>query len=278
MEKFNTCCAALSFLILISGILLSSSSSNLYHSILDKTLDFAPGKILYDKWLTASPPLHLDIYFFNWTNPEEFGIKSKKPTFVEVGPFRFDVRVEKTNMVQIQQRESVHDLNYTVTVLNQLSAAAVYRAKDLNFFLRKSVSVSLSSMSSVQMTKTVGELLFEGAHFKILKFFRTMAFTETIPDKFGFFYEKNGSSDGIFNIGAGHKNNKMGMLYNWNGDNSTKFFDEECRNIGGASMDFFTDNINGKMVEIFNPEICRKVPSSTLVKVEFVELKVTDTI
>lgn len=54
----------------------------------------------------------MDIYLFNWTNPEDFTNKSVKPNFEEIGPFRF---------LEIPQKVNVrwHDENSTVSYRKQ---------------------------------------------------------------------------------------------------------------------------------------------------------------
>jgi scavenger receptor class B, member 1 len=57
-------------------------------------------------------PIYLDIYFFNWTNPEDFLNKSIKPNFEEIGPFRFQDIPFKVNVTW-------HDANSTVSYRKQ---------------------------------------------------------------------------------------------------------------------------------------------------------------
>lgn len=68
---------------------------------------------MYHKfWTEPPPPIYMDIYLFNWTNPEDFTNKSVKPNFEEIGPFRF---------LEIPQKVNVrwHDENSTVSYRKQ---------------------------------------------------------------------------------------------------------------------------------------------------------------
>ncbi|KAL3269263.1 hypothetical protein HHI36_008342 [Cryptolaemus montrouzieri] len=273
--KRTTLLTAISFFFIISGIILACSSGLILDIIMGKLLDLTPGEVLYKKWIESSPAMTFDIYFFNWSNPHDFSDESKKPSFSEIGPFRFNVRIEKVNVTYNNQNEtmsytrrkwykfvreeSAQDLDFNVTILNQLSAAIAYKARNMNFFKKKGSSMFISSVSNIHLTKRVGELLFEGFPDKTLDIFRMLDMKD-VPEKFGYFYKKNGSNEGTFNIGTGRGQFALGTLYSWNGQNSSKYYGETCREISGASMDFYTDNIIEKKVEIFHPELCRKIP------------------
>lgn len=55
----------------------------------------APDTRVYDNWKSPPLDLNLDIYLFNWTNPEDFGNLSTKPILEQVGPYRFNERPDK---------------------------------------------------------------------------------------------------------------------------------------------------------------------------------------
>lgn len=59
----------------------------------------------------------MDVYFFNWTNPEDLKNASTKPILEELGPYRFTERPEKVDIVW-------HNHNHTVS----------YRKKSVYFF------------------------------------------------------------------------------------------------------------------------------------------------
>ncbi|XP_044754720.1 protein peste-like [Coccinella septempunctata] len=279
VKKYRCGLTAVSLSFIIVGATLAISSIKIYDVILKKVLDLTPGGILYKEWIKPPPSMTFDIYFFNWTNPEDFYNKSTKPIVTEVGPFRFDMLPERSNVTfnpsndtltydlrrwyRFNEAESPFGLDTKVTILNQLSAAAAYKSQEMNFIMKASVSVSISSMTEVYMTRSVRELLFEGSQETMLDVFRKFPFgvsKDDIPERFGYFFGKNGSSDGTFNIGTGHGDKKLGMLFNWNGQNYTRFYGDSCNTVEGASADFFTDNIEKKTIFIYNPELCRRFP------------------
>jgi scavenger receptor class B, member 1 len=71
-------------------------------------LALKPGSRSFDFWSAPPQPLYLDIYLFNWTNPQDFKNKSTKPIFQEIGPFRFQEFPRKVNV-------TFHDNNSTVS-------------------------------------------------------------------------------------------------------------------------------------------------------------------
>lgn len=54
-------------------------------------LALSPTSRSFDVWKDTSnlPPMYFNIYFFNWTNPEELEIPGKKPHLVQLGPYAF---------------------------------------------------------------------------------------------------------------------------------------------------------------------------------------------
>jgi len=59
----------------------------------------APDTRVYDNWKSPPMDLSLDIYLYNWTNPEDFYLGSeKKPRFQQLGPYRFTERPDKVDI------------------------------------------------------------------------------------------------------------------------------------------------------------------------------------
>lgn len=47
------------------------------------------GSINYENWKESPIPIYLEIFMFNWTNPEEVHNLTSKPQFTEMGPYVF---------------------------------------------------------------------------------------------------------------------------------------------------------------------------------------------
>lgn len=166
---------------------------------------------MYKFWLDPPQPLYLDIYFFNWTNPEEFTNHSSTPKFQEVGPYRFQEFPQKTNV-------TFHDNNSTVgyrkqsryifipelsrgkmtdilTTPNVVALAASNQARSFNILKVKGVELSLAFFGQqIYVTKTVSELLFEGYEDSMvgvaIEIAKIMGIDMPFNDnRFGWFYE-----------------------------------------------------------------------------------------
>lgn len=118
----------------------------------------------------------------------------------------------------------------------------------------------------VWVTKTAGELLFEGYSDPILTMASKMpslADTKIPVDKFGWFYGRNGSSefDGLFNMETGEEGIlRVGVLRQWNYRNRTDFFEAECGQVKGSAGELFPPvQTRDKPIEMFSADLCRQV-------------------
>lgn len=57
-----------------------------------------PSSKIYSRWEKSNFTRYLDLYLFNWTNPEDFYNHSTKPILQEIGPFRFHEKQRKVNI------------------------------------------------------------------------------------------------------------------------------------------------------------------------------------
>ncbi len=104
-------------------------------------MELKPKSRSYEQWIETKDPLYLDIYFFNWTNPEDFS-NSSVPILVEVGPYRFREHKEKVNVTW-------HDHNSTVS----------YRKKSTYFFMpEESNGTLLDNITSLNMIALVRKI------------------------------------------------------------------------------------------------------------------------
>lgn len=61
-------------------------------------MKLAPESKSYESWKQPPFPLSLDIYMFNWTNPDDFKNLSTKPKFQQLGPYRFTEKPDKVDI------------------------------------------------------------------------------------------------------------------------------------------------------------------------------------
>jgi hypothetical protein len=145
------------------------------------------------------------------------------------------------------------------------AAANVLRFR--NAILQLSFSGALRMTGQkVWVTKTTGELLFEGYSDPILSMavkMQDLADTKIPADKFGWFYGRNGSSDfdGWFNMETGEDGiSRLGALRQWNYRNRTDFFEAECGQVKGSAGELFPPGqTRDKPIEMFSADLCRQV-------------------
>lgn len=120
------------------------------------------------------------------------------------------------------------------------------------------------------VSKTVGEMLFDGYDDHILDFLRVLKKYKIplkIPFKrFGWFVERNESVtyDGRFEMYTGQHNfSRLGTLLKWNHKTRTPYFRGDCQRIEGTSGELWPMKMNATGdITFFVPDICRSVSLS----------------
>ncbi|XP_046382372.1 protein peste-like isoform X3 [Ischnura elegans] len=223
--------------------------------------------------------MSLTVYFFNWTNPNKLRT-NEKPAFSEMGPYTFREFHEKVNLsfhendtVTFQQVRtwkfdpscSNGSLDDLVTTINVPPLTAAFVTRHWGFFVQSPLSYFMNRFESFTVTKTVGQLLFEGYEDPLI------AVAETLPalanvdipfDRFGWFYTRNGSSvyDGIFNMDTGHDDiNKLGRLREWNYSNRTDFYEDQCGDIVGSAGELWPPGRTKDSISMFSSDLCRSI-------------------
>ncbi|GLV39925.1 scavenger receptor acting in neural tissue and majority of rhodopsin is absent [Carabus blaptoides fortunei] len=223
-------------------------------------------------------PMALDFYFFNWTNPEDLMNSTVKPHVVEMGPYRFTETKKKVDIVwnnngtvsfrhlrnwYFDEEYSAGSLTDEVTTLNAVAVTAAAQAKLVPYIMQRTMSMTMTISQKVHITKTVGELLFQGYEEKLIDMGRTLAIPGvTLPfDKFGWFYMRNGSteSDGLFNMGTGEGDIPLGRIDRWNHERKTPFYEGTCGRVASSAGEFWPQHITSDSISMFSTDMCREV-------------------
>lgn len=118
---------------------------------------------------------------------------------------------------------------------------------------------------SLTVTKTVGELLFDGYDDPILKTLKTLNLPQfKVPfHKFGWFVERNNTPtyDGRFEIRTGVDDiTKVGMMTLWNYSNKTKFYRDGCSQVNGSSGELWPVDMEPKSpITLFISDLCHSI-------------------
>lgn len=123
-------------------------------------------------------PLYLDVYFWNWTNSEEIENHEIKPSFDELGPYRFrevrdkeeikfnrdaTVTYKPISYYYFDAEGSNGTLDDVIVNINLVAIGAAGKATNMEYKMKKIVSMGLNLYEEkVVIAKTAGELLFKG--------------------------------------------------------------------------------------------------------------------
>lgn len=232
------------------------------------------------EWKTPAALLFLDIYLFNWTNPHELKNKSTKPTFTQLGPYRFREFPDKLNVKFSDDRRFVRYRKFSTyffdakgsngtledlcTSVNMVALGAGSRAQNWNFILQKSVSLSLATYKEgISVVKTVRELLYEGYDDDL--FHVSTIFSNDTPfDKVGLLLSKNGTDklSGDYGVSTGVGDiSQIGKIQTFNDLPELPFFEGECRKLKGSAGEFFQPSPSKELpLYYFIAEMCRSIP------------------
>ncbi|KAL1505376.1 hypothetical protein ABEB36_004959 [Hypothenemus hampei] len=260
-------------LLIVFGLVIVTFLTPIYEFILRKALEFRPDSESFKAWRSNNPPLDLDLYLFNWTNPYDIRSASVKPIFKEVGPYRVKEVKEKFNLIWNPNGTISYNVRKwfyfianakmnkklredLVTTINAVPLTAAYQAKSFNYFSKKLISFSISSLSSMHVTKTAKEILFDGYSDGILTALTNFPLLN-VKDKFGIFYGVNGTTvEGVYNMHT-ITDEHFGRQLSWKHKNSTDFYTGHCSEIRGSATEFYPLNIRKTKLIFFSSELCK---------------------
>ncbi|XP_019874051.1 protein peste isoform X2 [Aethina tumida] len=259
-----------------AGTLLYFKFEDVYEMMLRKGLEINPTSKAFNVWKKNDPPLIMNVYLFNWTNPEDLRVPGTKPILQEIGPYRFKEVKEKTNIsfddvshtVSYRHRKSYYfdaensdrNLSDVITTLNPVPLTAAFKSRNAGYFRKLGLSALLSQThpEGVHITKTAGEILFDGYEDSLLSAISYMPFMETAPERFGLFYGKNGTigSDGSFVMSTAN-DETFGRLLSWNNGTSSNFYEGECNSVKGSAGEFYPLNRKRDSIQFYSSELCK---------------------
>uniref|UniRef100_A0A1A9V6W7 Scavenger receptor class B n=1 Tax=Glossina austeni TaxID=7395 RepID=A0A1A9V6W7_GLOAU len=268
------------------GIYLYFNWIDLFTQIRGMQVYIRPGIQLYDIWKQLPIPVTLDVYLFNWTNPQDFHRGSNvKPRFVELGPYRFIEKPDKVDIVWHTNNHSVsfrkksifhfdHEnskgsLSDTITSVNTVALTIALKFKDDSNLQKMLVARALKMHNAgISITKTADQWLFTGYTDPFLTIGSLLSkFNKyiNIPyDRIGYFYGRNNSAayEGYFNILTGADDiRKMGQMHSWNYKKHNAVFDGECGQVKGSAGEFYPPNLTPQdTLWSYVPNLCQAIP------------------
>lgn len=73
-------------LVVLGGLTIGIWPSFIESTVLD-FLVIKEGSPTFDKWSEIPIPIYLEVYLYNWTNPDQVKDPNVKPHFKEIGPY-----------------------------------------------------------------------------------------------------------------------------------------------------------------------------------------------
>jgi len=270
----------ISFVIAAAAIISLGTVDQLITNMIAKQLVVSLDSPEFSQWMNPAPPIYMQYFFFNVTNPEEV-ISGKKPVVKQVGPLtyrlyqpRMDVSfftnstvaykynhtlVYDKKMSQILPTQPIIQLNLPLVtidvlvreqkipkVLADLIAAFVKQKKDNHLFVNH----------------TAEEFLF-GYDDPMFTFINSLGpFAGLVPDKFGLFYGFNNTDDGLYLVNTGRSDiSKVNLLERWNNNKTLHWWGTDQSNmINGTDGVFMSAGVKkSDRLYIYNSDICRSI-------------------
>uniref|UniRef100_A0A0N4ZVG7 CD36 family protein n=1 Tax=Parastrongyloides trichosuri TaxID=131310 RepID=A0A0N4ZVG7_PARTI len=239
-------------------------------------------------WKNPTYNMSTQFFIFSLENLEDVYNKGAKPILREIGPFHFHEKQFKNNIKFLINDTRLEYENIRTYFFN--SSLSCKECKlDKHVIIPSVVFQKIISMVNGKIIErvvdnfmsynkltpfinvTIGEVLFEGYRDPILKFICSKPILEEIcrvlnvDEKIGFFYNKNGTSDGVYTIGTGKENrNLLSHIYGWNNMygklNETYWFGSEARIIGDTDGQLHPPKVDSsKPIKIFTGQACRSI-------------------
>ncbi|XP_029016129.1 lysosome membrane protein 2a isoform X2 [Betta splendens] len=275
--------------LLIVGIALVVAQvfQTMIHSRLKKEITLTEKSQVFESWKNPPPPVYMEYYFFNVTNPEEFQAGGKA-SVKQIGPYTYREYRPRENVTFLENGTKVYALNPKsfvfvpeksvgdpeVDLIRTVNIPFVVVMNELNsysFFLRSFVSMYMRSLGvELFITRTVHEFLW-GFKDPILTKIHSMK--PDVDEYFGLMWKKNGTHEGEFVFHTGEENYlDYGKIDTWNGLRQMSWWSSNQSNmINGTDGAVFHPLINrNELLYIFAADLCRSIH---LAYVDDVEVK-----
>ncbi|KAL0979629.1 hypothetical protein UPYG_G00187500 [Umbra pygmaea] len=219
---------------------------------------------VFESWKNPPPPVYMEFYFFNVTNPDEF-LAGGKAVVSQIGPYTY--REYRPRKIVVQGDPMVDNL----TTVNIPAVMVLSKLNSYSFFLRTFVSMYMNSLKmGIFMTRTVQEVLWG---FKDPLLTKLHSIKPEVDEHFGLMWKKNGTHEGEFVFLTGEQNYMdYGRIDTWNGLSQMSWWSSNQSNmINGTDGSVFHPLLSRKeLLYIFAADFCRSIH---LGYVEDVEVK-----
>ncbi|XP_053260372.1 lysosome membrane protein 2 isoform X1 [Podarcis raffonei] len=232
------------------------------------------GTEFFEMWQEPPPPVYMQFYFFNLTNPLEV-VQGEPPIVRQVGPYTYREHRLHVNVHFLDNGTKVSSLNpktyffepemsvgdpeaHLIRTINMPALVAMNMATATPMRFPAEILLILFD-ENLFTTRTVHELLW-GYTDKLLSALHK--FRPSIDPDFGFFKKMNGSDDGEYIVLSGEKNYlDFTKIVKWRGKDSLDWWTSPtCNMINGTDGDTFHPLIDtGETIYVFSSDFCRSM-------------------
>uniref|UniRef100_A0AAY4C362 Uncharacterized protein n=1 Tax=Denticeps clupeoides TaxID=299321 RepID=A0AAY4C362_9TELE len=264
--------------LLILGIALHVAQvfQTMIHNRLKKELTLTPDSRVLDSWINPPPPVYMQYYFFNVTNPDVI-LAGGKPSVTQIGPYTYREYRPRENVTFLENGTKIFALNPKsfvfvrnmsvgnpevdlLTTVNIPVVAVMSELNSYNFFLRTVVSMWMTSQGlDLFMTRTVEEILWG---FKDPLMTKLHTLKPEVDEYFGLMYKKNGTHEGEFVFHTGEQDYMdYGKIDTWNGLRHMSWWSSNQSNMinGTDGSVFHTFLSRDELLYIFAADLCRSI-------------------
>ncbi|XP_075974432.1 protein croquemort-like [Anticarsia gemmatalis] len=250
----------------------------IFNTQLQRMMTLTNESMSFNIWRETPIPMYLEIHFFNISNVDEILARKEgvRLRVDELGPYVFRETHIKTNLTwndnstltfynqrwwHFVPEKSVGELSDMITSINPIIATVAYLMRHQRLVVKVPVDIFLRLYhSNMFLTANVTDWLFDGISDPVLDI--ASHFPELpidIPyDKFGWFYERNGSIefDGSFTMNTGAADfSQLGNVEKWRYSNRTEFRDE-CGVVKGSTGELWAPEYGQEEVYVFTSDLC----------------------
>ncbi|KAM4709131.1 lysosome membrane protein 2 [Discoglossus pictus] len=232
------------------------------------------GTEAYEDWVNPPPPIYMQFYFFNVTNPLEV-LDGETPMVNEIGPYTYreyrpkeavefynngtEVSAVSPKTYVFEPDKSVGDPKVDLIRTVNIPAVTVMELTKDSSYLKPIVSAALKTYNEgMFVTRSVHELLwgYRDPLLALIHPFRNISAT------FGLFYNMNATNDGEYLFFTGSDNYMdFTQVVEWRGQKHLDWWtSDSCNMINGTDGTSFHPLINqDDTIYIFSSDLCRSI-------------------
>ncbi|KAF0773021.1 protein croquemort-like [Aphis craccivora] len=271
-------------LFLFTGIIMADLWPQIFNNIMKNKLELENNTLTYQYWKQIPAPLHMSVYLFNWTNPEATLQTGDLPILQQLGPYVFKENRTKVNITfnnnetitymqlkswEFEQSLSNGSLSDNVTTINIVINILGEKLQAINkhwIFVLTNYYLKLSNINKPYITRTAGELIFDGYDDALLDVVIKLKpfFPIDLPfKKVGWLYGMNmsTSSDGLINMFTGKNNiENVGLVHSVNYNTKLNVFKKDCSYSNASAGDLWPEHTAMQPnMSIYIPGICSAI-------------------